>query len=283
MLTQCQNCSTSIQGDYCVQCGQSAADLDLPVGEFAKEFASEAFSLDSRLRLTLGPLFLKPGAVPLEYVAGRRARFVPPMRLYIVASFAMFVILGMGPGLTVSNVTTSDDVAEAVDSVASSPGEAVGVESAEPSEESFVDRLTDRLESGLAQTRANGESFSREFMNRLAQAMIFLLPAFALLLKLVYRGRLYVHHIVFAVYLHSFVFFVVSFAGLPEALRLPPMFDLLGIVVLSIPLYLLLGMKRFYDESWVRTFAKFVFVSVTYGIVGVTALIATLVVALLTF
>jgi len=67
-----------MQGDFCSQCGQSATDYNVPVTEFAREFANEAFSLDSRLRLTLKPLFFEPGAVPRDYVAGHRARFVPP-------------------------------------------------------------------------------------------------------------------------------------------------------------------------------------------------------------
>ena len=34
------------------------------------------------------PLFFRPGLVPRDYVAGHRARFVPPFRLYLLASFA---------------------------------------------------------------------------------------------------------------------------------------------------------------------------------------------------
>lgn len=289
MPTQCQNCSAPIQGDYCFQCGQSAADFDLPVGEFAREFASEAFSLDSRLRLTLKPLFFKPGAVPRAYVAGHRARFVPPIRLYIFASFTMFLIMTLGSGVTFSSVEVGEDGPSAIDSVIHStepaPGAelAPGVEPTDPRERNFGERLEGRFVLALQRAATDREAFSRDFLNRLAQAMFFLLPAFAGLLKLVHRRRLYVHHVVFSVYLHSFVFFVVAFATLPDALGLSGVGEWLGIVVFSIPLYLLLAMKRFYDESWVKTLAKFVFVSVTYQIVGIGTLITLLVVSLLSF
>ena len=302
MPTQCENCAAPIEGEFCAQCGQSATDFNLPVGEFAREFASEAFSLDSRLRLTLRPLFLEPGAVPRAYVAGQRARFVPPIRLYVFASFTMFLIMTLGSGLNVDNVNvnTGDGAPSAVDSVTATPERAPSlepnvesrvepsvelapsVEPTDPSERSFEERIQDRFALGLQRIDEDSRSFSRDFLNRLAQAMFFLLPAFAALLKLVHRRRLYIHHLVFAVYLHSFVFLVVAFASFPDAVGLSGVSEWMGIAVFTIPPYLLLGMKRFYDEPWMKTLAKFVFVSVTYSFVGAGTLLAILVVSLLT-
>ena len=96
LQTNCENCTAPLDGGYCSACGQSAVDYNVPVGDFAREMAAETFGLDARLRSTLKALFFKPGAVPLDYVAGRRARFVPPIRLYLFASFAMFLLLSGG-------------------------------------------------------------------------------------------------------------------------------------------------------------------------------------------
>ncbi len=287
MRIQCENCAARFEGEFCPQCGQSSTDFNVPLTEFAREFTRETFSLDSRLRLTLKPLFSKPGAVPRAYVAGQRARFVPPIRLYIFASFAMFLIMTLGSGLTVSNVNVGDvaptatDSATATDSSTDTPEPAPGVEPADSPERSFEERFQDRLSQGLQRVDADNESFSRDFLNRLPQAMFFLLPVFALLLKLVHRHRLYVHHLVFALYLHSFAFFVVAFVALPGAVGLGGLTNWLAIVLLVIPPYLLLGMKRFYDERWMRTVAKFVFVSVAYAFVGAVTGIAVLTVSLL--
>lgn len=282
MSTECENCAAPLQGRFCSRCGQSARDFNLPVADFAREFASEAFSLDSRLRLTLKSLFFEPGAVPRAYVAGHRARYVPPIRLYIFASFAMFLIMSLGSGLTVNNVSVGGDTLSVVDSVNAAAVPTSSVEAADSSQRAFGERLQDRFVRGLQRMDADSESFSRDFLNRLAQAMFFLLPAFALLLKLVHRGRLYVHHLVFAVYLHSFVFVMVAFVSLPDAVGLGGIGEWLAIALLTIPLYLLLGMKRFYEEPWGKTVAKFFFVSVTYGFVGAGTWMAVLVVSLLT-
>lgn len=92
MKTHCENCGIPLHGGYCSRCGQSGKDFNVPVGEFARDLASETLSLDSRLKLTLQQLFLKPGSVPKQYVEGHRARFVPPIRLYVFASFAAFLL-----------------------------------------------------------------------------------------------------------------------------------------------------------------------------------------------
>jgi hypothetical protein len=172
-------------------------------------------------------------------------------------------------------------VTVAADSVAAVPEPAADAASAEAGGPDFGQRLQDRLVRGLQRVDENRGSFSREFFNRLAQSMIFLLPAFAVLLKLTHRRRLLVHHLVFAIYHHTFVFFVVAFVAVAPALRLEGVSSWASFALLTIPVYLLLGMKRFYDERWMRTVAKFVFVSVAYAFVGAVTGIAVLTVSLL--
>ena len=280
MPTLCENCAAVLQGDFCSRCGQSATDYNVPVTEFAKEFANEAFSLDSRLRLTLKPLFFKPGAVPRDYVAGHRARFVPPIRLFVFASFAMFVIMTLGSGLEVDNVTVSgvDVGAAATQAPDSGPGGAIE----DSGGRSFEQGLQDRFAQGMQRISEDNSGFSRDFFDRFAQAMFFLLPVFAALLKLVHISRLYVHHLVFAIYLHSFVFLVLALVTLPDAVGLGGVTEWLWLFALVVaPLYLVLGMKRFYEDAWLKTIAKFTFVSVSYALVLIATLIATLVLSLL--
>ena len=282
MPTRCENCAAPIQGGFCSECGQSTTDFNLPVAEFASEFVSEAFSLDSRLRLTLKPLFFKPGEVPRAYVGGHRARFVPPIRLYVFASFAMFLLMALGPGIASDNINLESGAGSAGESLVAEPDDrAPDIASADASEPEFGQRLQDRLVGGLQQVDENRASFNRDFFNRIAQSMIFLLPAFALLLKVVHRRRLYVHHLVFAIYHHSFVFFVVAFVALAPALGLDTVSDWTSLALFTIPVYLLLGMKRFYDESWVKTLAKFVLVSGTYFLLGTMTVLGALFVTLL--
>ncbi|MHC4925362.1 MAG: DUF3667 domain-containing protein, partial [Planctomycetota bacterium] len=123
MPDQCTNCQAAYEGEYCPACGQRAGGLDQPLGAFAREFTEEAIGLDSRIRLTVPALFLRPGEIAKEYVEGRRARFVPPIRLYLLSSFVMFLTLSQA-GVEVENVTvTIGGTPVQVDSAALSPNQ----------------------------------------------------------------------------------------------------------------------------------------------------------------
>ncbi len=288
MSEHCKNCAAPLSGDFCSQCGQSAAEFDLPVGEFAKELAAETLSLDSRLRVTLKTLFFKPGAVPLEYLEGHRARFVPPVRLYLFASFAMFLLLALGSGLTVNNVRVNGaPVADAeADSVATEVEATVDVAPADvdslpAGDGSFGSRMGARLTEGINRVSEDTSAFTQDFLNRLTRALFLLLPAFALLLKLAYRRRLYVHHLVFAMYLHSFTFLIVAFVAVPDTMGLTTLGKWISVLLLWIPVYFFLGMRRFYREGWMKTAAKFTGISAIYGLLSMATWIAILVLSLL--
>ena len=62
-----------------------------------KEAFGDLFELDSRLWRTLLPLALKPGRLTRDYLNGRRARYMPPFRMYLVLSLAFFVIAFFDP------------------------------------------------------------------------------------------------------------------------------------------------------------------------------------------
>ena len=285
MPMNCANCATPIEGDFCSQCGQRTKEFNVPVREFAQDFASEALSLDSRLLTTLKSLFFKPGAVPRDYVAGHRARFVPPVRLYVFASVAMFLLMTLGSGLS-SDITVGVGAVHAASGASQTEAEAETettptADSQETGETSFERRLETRIVRGLQRVEQDSRAFTRDFVDWLAKAMFFLLPAFAVLLKMVYRRRLYVQHLVFTVYYYSFVFLVVAFMLLPDAVGLGWITGWLQVSLLAVPPYLLLGMKRFYAESWLKTVAKFVFVSAAYGFMSGVVMVAVLLLSLM--
>src|SRR5262245_51891783 len=65
-----------------------------------REFLAEATEVfthaDSRLWRTIRPLLLRPGFLTREFLRGRRARYLPPFRLYIVASVLFFLFASLG-------------------------------------------------------------------------------------------------------------------------------------------------------------------------------------------
>jgi hypothetical protein len=223
-----------------------------------------------------------PGLVAREYVEGHRARFVPPVRLYLLASFAMFLVLSQA-GLDVNNVVVDGEpVLDSMGAVVTTVPEELGVGDEADAERTLQGVFFERIGQGFERLSADQEGFSRLFFNRLAQGMFFLLPAFALLLKIAYRRRLYVHHAVFALYLHSFAFIIVAASALPDAVGMSTIGRWTPVILLVIPVHLLIAMTRFYNESWLRTILKCAAVSWAYASISIVTVAALLVASLLT-
>ncbi|MFH1145189.1 MAG: DUF3667 domain-containing protein [Candidatus Eisenbacteria bacterium] len=89
-VTACQNCGTPVMGNYCPNCGQDCRDHAVSLRVLAGDLWAVLFTLDSRLIRTIIPLLFKPGELPLEYIRGRRARYVPPLRLFLFITLLLF-------------------------------------------------------------------------------------------------------------------------------------------------------------------------------------------------
>lgn len=91
----CKNCGAPLEGEYCSRCGQRHEPHVHTLGHFASEAFESVTHADSRLWRTLGYLLAKPGFLSREFFSGRRARYLPPFRLYLVISLLFFVVAGL--------------------------------------------------------------------------------------------------------------------------------------------------------------------------------------------
>lgn len=95
--TNCLNCGTELRGQYCGACGQRAVNRLISLWELLQDAFGDLFEIDSRLWRTLIPLLIRPGRLTLDYLEGRRARYMPPFRMYLVLSVIFFVVAFFDP------------------------------------------------------------------------------------------------------------------------------------------------------------------------------------------
>jgi len=127
----------------------------------------------------------------------------------------------------------------------------------------------------------------------LPATMFVLLPIVALLFKFWYlfAKKFYVEHLIFALHNHAFIFVALlimllanSYAGWvdpsEEALVTSVVNFMDVIIVVWIPVYMLLSLKRVYQQGWWMTMAKFSCIGISYLALLV---LATSFVALLSF
>jgi len=121
-------------------------------------------------------------------------------------------------------------------------------------------------------------SMTEKFQENLPNLVFVLLPFFALLLKFLYVRRrfFYVEHLLFSVHIHCFVFVTATFVLLLDEMHL--LSETMSTVIFGIIFgYIFLAMKRMYEQSWLRTFAKFVVFGMLYGILLVFGVVLNLI------
>lgn len=93
----CLNCGAELRGQYCGDCGQRARSRLISLWELVRDAFGDLLELDSRLWRTLIPLLIRPGQLTLDYLQGKRARYMPPFRMYLVLSVVFFVVAFFDP------------------------------------------------------------------------------------------------------------------------------------------------------------------------------------------
>ena len=140
------------------------------------------------------------------------------------------------------------------------------------------------LNNTMTKLQTDPAALNEPLMTWIPRILFVLLPVFALLLALFYRGLrrdyLFVDHLVFSLTLHSFAFVVLIAAACASQVMADGW--LVALTVLLLSLYFVLSLKRFYRQGWVRTGLKFAGIAFIYpvfflGPALVLALIASII------
>lgn len=340
---RCANCGASLQGDYCHRCGQSVHNPIRHAGHALEELFESLWHLDSRVFRTLRDL-LVPARVACGYLAGRRARYIAPLRLFVVLSVLTFFVGQMTVDFgddairlqgTGESIATADSVAEverrrdaALAELQRARGNAEPLPVVAASMQAAQDEVRERAATRIAQLQGSAgadtlaadedgptlrfgrdpwdaqtnpvalrwlpraandwlnhkigraltnaprlehdEELRRQIvLGSVPTALFVLMPVFALLLKLAYigSGRLYLEHLVVALYSHAFLLLallgIFVLVGLEQALvpHLTGSARLFGWLEAALwwamPVYLLIMQKRTYGQGWGATVLKY--------------------------
>jgi hypothetical protein len=169
-MPECLNCGAHLRGQYCAQCGQRGQSRLISLWELIRDAFGDLFELDSRLWKTLVPLLARPGLLTHDYLQGRRARYMPPFRMYLVLSLLFFLVAFFEPKETFGiffEPTTEDAAEGAAAKVPAEAQEILDELAAEgiiagddsPGEDAEEDGVTIRV-NGEDDTDCNVEEFS---------------------------------------------------------------------------------------------------------------------------
>jgi uncharacterized membrane protein len=263
----CHNCGAAVTYHYCALCGQETR-LHVPsAGEFIHEFVGHYVALEGRLWTTLHKLLFRPGFLTAEYIAGRRVRYVEPLRVYLTFSVLFFFVLKLAgtPVGKVEDISAAEkDAAQAqvsrLENVPLISGHTSSV-------------LVSKINTFAARPETEqSKILTAAFFAYVPYAMFVLMPVFALYLKLLYlgSGRRYGEHLLFALHTNGFAFALFSLVFLTSFIDL-------GLVdfcmALWLILYLPMAMQRVYGGTRLSTALRWVVLTVLH-LLSIAAAIA---------
>jgi hypothetical protein len=312
----CLNCGTTLQGHFCHNCGQENLEVHESFGHVMNHTISDYFHFDHQFFGTLRPLLFKPGFLTNEYFAGRRVKYLHPVKMYIFISVLYFLLafnlnvqnkgvvqVHVKPtaGLIAQNTPTTQSEVSPIDRPVKKPFETADsdtsysqyltAQSKLPAEkrDGFWGRLYNEKIYAYKAKYGNRaiEVFVEEVEHNFPKMMFFVLPMFALILMIAFRKnhKYYVEHLIFSFHYYCFVFLFLSAALLVLAI-IPATWNwaigLLGFTEFAITtIYFYKALRVVYNRRPFRTVTKMVGVSVANAIVTCVCVVALVVVTAL--
>ena len=80
-LTHCENCGAALTGEWCGQCGQHAIDYRRSLWRVFVDALDSFLNWDAKFLTSVGVLLTKPWKLTNDFNAGRRVRYLHPLRL----------------------------------------------------------------------------------------------------------------------------------------------------------------------------------------------------------
>lgn len=305
----CRNCGQRLNpwDRFCSQCGQETADHPPGFWEFVHEWVLHYVAVEGKLWKSLWALLTRPGFLTQEYLAGRKLRYVLPLRLLLSFGLLFFVVLKFSATPDVKWSTVPLDLNRPLVNVSvdrgtapqASPGTAAtnrpqaGTERAErhrapaPNTLQVTEKemaslpafLREPVQRAAKRLAANRDAFLAQLKGTLLSlapyAVLLSLPIFAGMLKLLFPRTVYGAHFVFAVHLHAAWYLMLLLV-----LLLGSYGWALFLIWLWSNLYPLLALKRVSGAGWRSTLLRSILLALMHWVALYGLLIALFLIGL---
>ncbi len=302
--TPCPNCETPLQGPYCYNCGQLAEQFERSIWHLGVEAFESFFHFDGRLFQTIPKLVLRPGRLTREYLDGKRAFQIPPLRMFLIVILVLFFAAGVNMGATGKQAVNFNAVpptaAQKATADAARAKAAQSVKAALARVNAGADAKTgdDNVNVNLGDDKdapssafgkwlkehgklvmQNRHEFTMLLEERAHWVAIGMLPIAALILGLlfVFQRRFYLFdHLIFTMHSLSFQGLLLSTIFLLDALNVTVLSEVASWLSFAAPVHLFVHMRGAYKTSIFGTLLRMVLLWV-FSVLGFVALFTALI------
>lgn len=294
---QCMNCKASLGGEFCTTCGQRDREFKRPLLHLLQELLQVVFELDGRAYRTIFFLFTRPAFLSREYVAGRRASYTPPLRLFLILSILLFFFFSLNTfieqfdtslseqssvGQDIADTESEDpddedsdtDLAEDFESIEEALSQVVFPFLSSEVNSNLISFLLTQTQTNYQRIREDPSDFIYGSLEYITFFMLLMMPLLALIQKILYvRGKhYYVEHFILTLHNHTFLVLIIMIELPLSLLESTPSSIVNGtastintLLDIWIVVYLYLSLKYFFGQGHMKTALKFMTATVTYS------------------
>jgi hypothetical protein len=276
--TRCLNCGAELHGAFCAACGQRSVPVNPTVAQLTGDAWEEMTGYDGRIASTFRAL-LHPGRLTHEYLQGRRARYLPPVRLYLTVSVLYFVVAAGAPQIA----TPSDGEATGPGGLRIELTDQVMTDEERAEALRQIDRAPWVLRPLLRSAAEDPRALRARIFAIMPRIFFGLLPVFAGIVALFYRGYTFPAALVFAAHLHAVAFLIFTVSEAAKYTGRPWVSAAIGLAAaIGFAAYALRAFRAVFGGSWPATLAKASAVGLTYLFAAIPAFVIMLAWAALT-
>jgi hypothetical protein len=271
--TACYNCGAVLQGPWCHACGQLGEDFHRSTLHLVWEMLEGMFHADGRLWHTLPRLLINPAALTRDYLAGKRASQVPPLRIFFIVLLLVFFIGEAITGLDHPNGLH-------INASGHTHIDATNIHIYKP----WDDAINAWFKTHAERAAAHPEQLIAAMAGWAHDFAFLSLPIFGFILAGIFmfrRGFVLFDHMIFSMHSLSFLGFIIILDMLAD--NLLPKHGGDGLLLLLIPIHQFFHLRGVYGTGILGTLVRlgilataasiaFVFISVGLAIVGLAAL-----------
>jgi hypothetical protein len=275
--SDCLNCGSIVTGNFCQNCGQENIEVKESFFQIVYHFIEDITHFDGKLIKTLKLLISKPGFLTEEYVAGKRATYIHPIRMYIFISAVFFLFIFSGEQKIVdvnTNQTKSSSIVFG-DSTYNTVAQYDSAQKKLPIQKRDKWLTAKLTKQQILINNKYGNDQNKilaalidNFKHNFSKILYLSLPIFAFFLWVLYKRNksyYFADHMIFSIHLYCAYFLIIftyTILDLVVKFFTPSTGVLDFIFFVSLLFYFYKAVRNFYGQSRKKTVVKFMLINV---------------------
>ncbi len=246
----CANCGRSLKPKFkfCPDCGQKNADTKVSLRVLISDYVREELHLNNKTLRSLKLFLFRPGQLTVAYMQGQRKNWITPTKLFFWTGFLFLAVLILN--IDLQAIKISPGSGGSILEIKAPDGQKTSLKAVESNH-----WLGSYLVKQLNKANDQPVEFLHSVFRKIPFVLLFILPFFALILKVLFRKRkvLYLEHLVYLLHLHAFGFLAFALLLTLNFIKHPLAIWPKRLILLVVFSYFLVSMRRVYGLTWGRT------------------------------